>query len=90
MNKAQTQAVQSITRAVSRSAQYSTREGWLNGPVTFTVQESGKDVLVFASNIGDEKAWFETYCFACFVVGPRGGVALQDCEGFSRAALARI
>jgi hypothetical protein len=87
MTSKQTAAVQYITNRITKAAQYVTREGWANGPVVFSVAQVGKDVLVFASNATPEKLWFETYCYACVVVGPRGGIKLQSCEGFSRAQM---
>jgi hypothetical protein len=91
MNAKQTARLQYLTDSITRAAQYQTREGWVDGPVVFSVKENENGTYWFyATNVTDELRWFEKVISVMAIIGEHGGCRLYRLEHLPLHALGRV
>ena len=87
LTAAQIKTLNWLTNSITRGAQLSRGGEWMNGPVHFRIDDyvaRDGSVMLSASNLSDQKKWFETYVHVIVWVGPRGGVRVAQVEGIGR------
>jgi hypothetical protein len=89
MNKRQILAARLLTNRAERANRI-VKDKPLNGVLTWKRLDWGPGAVVIeASNLNEERQWYESYIHVIAEIGPRGGIHIRHCTGLNAARLKR-